>query len=98
MDAKKNGDKLEHISGQSNKPISSPAHALSFAQVAEELGANLDGGLSPDHAQKLLEEYGRNEFGDQQGIQPVKILVGQVANALTLVSVNSRRPPQYAVP
>ena len=78
-------EELEHVSGQANKPMSAPAHALSYEQVAQELGANLDGGLSPDEAKKRLEEYGRNEFGEQKGVQPIKILIGQIAIAFTLV-------------
>lgn len=94
MEGKRNGEEPEHVSGQSNKPISAPAHALTIAQVSEELGAKLNGGLTTEDAQKRLEEYGRNEFGEQKGVQPIKILIGQVANALTLVSTtitNNRR-------
>lgn len=74
-----------HVSGQANKPMSLPAHALTSDQVAQELSARLDGGLNADEATKRLEDYGRNEFGEQPGVQPVKIFVGQIANALTLV-------------
>uniref|UniRef100_A0A8H7TV74 Cation-transporting P-type ATPase N-terminal domain-containing protein n=1 Tax=Bionectria ochroleuca TaxID=29856 RepID=A0A8H7TV74_BIOOC len=54
----------EHVSGQSNKPMTAPAHALPYEQVAQELGANTQDGLSHDDAKKRLEDYGRNEFGD----------------------------------
>jgi len=76
----------EHVSGQANKPMSAPAHALTFQQVAEELGANLEDGLTDGEAKNRLEEYGRNEFGAEEGVQPLKIFIGQIANALTLVS------------
>jgi Na+-exporting ATPase len=76
-----------HVSGQANKPMSQPAHALTADQVAEELGARVDGGLNADEATKRLETYGRNEFGEQPGVQPIKIFIGQIANALTLVLI-----------
>ena len=77
----------EHVSGQSNKPISQPAHALKWAQVADELGADTDDGLSSDDAKKRLEEYGNNELEDAGGVNPGKILLRQVANAMTLVLI-----------
>ncbi|OLN88991.1 Sodium transport ATPase 2 [Colletotrichum chlorophyti] len=74
-----------HVSGQSNKPMSRPAHALTTEQVVQELRANTDDGLTPDEAKSRLEVYGRNEFGAEKGVQPVKIFIGQIANAMTLV-------------
>ncbi|KAF2841503.1 Na(+)/Li(+)-exporting P-type ATPase [Patellaria atrata CBS 101060] len=76
-----------HVSGQSNKPLSKPAHALSYAAVIEETKANADDGLTTQEAKSRLEEFGRNELGDTGGVQPVKILVRQVANAMTLVLI-----------
>lgn len=80
-------EEAPHVSGQANKPLSAPAHALTFEEVAQQLGANLDNGLTPEEAKQRLEEYGRNEFGEQEGVQPFKILIGQIANALTLVGL-----------
>lgn len=80
-----------HVSGQSNTPMTAPAHALTFEQVAQELGANLDDGLTEEEAKRRLEHNGRNEFGEQEGVQPLKIFIAQIANALTLVSF-----PSYA--
>lgn len=77
----------ERSSGQSNTPISAPPHALSHEQVCEELSANTQDGLSVDEARKRLEEYGRNELDDGPGVQPAKILVRQVANAMMLVEL-----------
>lgn len=75
-----------HISGQSNKPLSSPPHVLPADQVVQELKTSGDNGLSPEEAQRRLEEYGRNEFGEQKGVQPLRIIGAQLANAMTLVS------------
>ncbi len=75
-----------HVSGQANKPMSAPAHALSHADVERELQVDHEVGLTPEEAKNRLEVYGRNEFGEQEGVQPFKIFIGQIANALTLVS------------
>jgi len=75
-----------HVSGQSNKPLSGPAHALPHSQVADELRADILAGLSPEEATRRLEEYGSNELGEAEGVNAVKIVIAQVANAMTMVS------------
>ncbi|KAF5668104.1 potassium sodium efflux p-type fungal-type [Fusarium heterosporum] len=80
-------DEAPHVSGQANSPMTAPAHALTFEQVAQELEANLDDGLTDQEAKRRLETSGRNEFGEQEGVQPLKIFIGQIANALTLVLI-----------
>lgn len=74
-----------HVSGQANKPMRRPAHALTIEQTVEELKANTDDGLTTADAKTRLEEYGRNHFGEEKGVQPLKILLAQIANAMTLV-------------
>ncbi|KAK1985740.1 potassium/sodium efflux P-type ATPase [Colletotrichum cereale] len=76
-----------HVSGQSNKPLSQPAHALTFQQLAEELQTNTDHGLSAAHAKARLDEYGHNDLGEAEGVQPFKIIVAQFANAMTMVLI-----------
>ncbi|KAK4222314.1 hypothetical protein QBC38DRAFT_87525 [Podospora fimiseda] len=76
-----------HVSGQANKPMSRPAHALTHKQVAEELQADILSGLSTDEAKRRLDEYGRNELGEDEGVQPIKIIIAQVANAMTMVLI-----------
>ncbi|KAF4820369.1 Sodium transport ATPase 5 [Colletotrichum tropicale] len=76
-----------HVSGQSNKPLSHPAHALSFKQVADELGANAQDGLSAADAKARLEEFGTNDLGEAEGVQPIKIIIAQIANAMTMVLI-----------
>ncbi|OLN81008.1 Sodium transport ATPase 5-like protein 2 [Colletotrichum chlorophyti] len=75
----------EHVSGQSNKPLSRPPHALEFSQVIEELEVDATHGLSPEEATRRLTELGRNELRQQKGVQPVKIFFEQIFNAMTLV-------------
>jgi magnesium-transporting ATPase (P-type) len=82
---KKDDSVVAHVSGQANKPLSRPAHALTVAQAASELGAASIDGLSSQEATRRLDEYGRNEFGSDEGVQPLSILIGQIANAMTLV-------------
>lgn len=77
----------EHVSGQSNKPLSQPAHALSHEDVTRELGGDALDGLSPSLAGERLAEFGRNELGEAEGVQPVKIVIAQVANAMSLVLI-----------
>ena len=84
---KKQADEEPHVSGQANKPISQPPHALPHATVTDELRANADDGLTDQEAKSRLDEYGRNELDDGPGVQPVKILIRQVANAMMLVKL-----------
>ena len=86
MAGKQDDEAPEHVSGQSNVPMTAPAHALTIDQVVEQLRADIDVGLSAEEAKQRLEANGRNEFGEQKGVQPIKIFIGQIANALTLVS------------
>ncbi|KAG7134895.1 Sodium transport ATPase 5 like protein [Verticillium longisporum] len=76
-----------HVSGQANKPLSRPPHCLTIDETVAELKANAEDGLTDADAKARLEEYGRNQFGEEKGVQPVKILVAQIANAMTLVLI-----------
>ncbi|KAK3073954.1 P-type ATPase [Teratosphaeriaceae sp. CCFEE 6253] len=77
----------DHVSGQSNKPMTQPAHALKHQMVAEEVGANVEDGLTAAEAKQRLEESGKNELGDAGGVNLGKILLRQIANAMTLVLI-----------
>jgi potassium/sodium efflux P-type ATPase len=74
-----------HVSGQSNKPLSQPAHALPWKTVVEELRADPEDGLTSSNAGERLIEHGRNELGESSKVNPGKILIRQIANAMTLV-------------
>jgi Na+-exporting ATPase len=76
-----------HKSGQANEPLSKPAHALTFQQVIEETKCNGDDGLTTAEAKSRLEKHGSNDLGNDAGVSPAKILLRQVANAMTLVSM-----------
>ncbi|KAL1905386.1 hypothetical protein Sste5344_008879 [Sporothrix stenoceras] len=77
----------EHVPGQSNKPLSRPPHAMVFSEVLKELRVDAATGLSGSEAQSRLAEYGPNELDMHKGVQPWKILMEQVLNAMTLVLV-----------
>lgn len=66
-------------------PLSQPAHTLTYDAVIEELGTELDEGLTPDEASSRLQKYGPNKLDEGEGVSLVKILVRQVANAMMLV-------------
>ncbi|KAL2263952.1 hypothetical protein VTK26DRAFT_4139 [Humicola hyalothermophila] len=76
-----------HVSGQSNRPLSRPAHALTHEQVAAELDADILSGLTTHEAKVRLEQYGRNDLGEDEGVQPLKIVIAQIANAMTMVLI-----------
>jgi Na+-exporting ATPase len=78
---------LERVSGQANKPLSRPPHALPYSTVIEEIKANPLDGLTASEARLRLEEHGPNEIGDQSGVSIPKILIRQVANAMILVLI-----------
>lgn len=80
-----------HVSGQSNEPMSRPAHALTFDQVVEELQTDAMHGLTSAEAKSRHEKFGNNDLGDADGVQPLKIILAQVANAMTLVSLSLRQ-------
>lgn len=77
----------EHVSGQSNQPLSRPPHSLSAEQVLEELRSNSTTGLSPDEVPQRLDEYGPNELEQNKGVRPIKIFLEQIFNAMTLVGL-----------
>ncbi|KAK3207740.1 hypothetical protein GRF29_96g225153 [Pseudopithomyces chartarum] len=76
-----------HVSGQANTPLSRPAHALTYSKVTEEIGCNAENGLTSSEATKRHEQYGNNDLGEDGGVQPAKILLRQVANAMTLILI-----------
>ncbi|EON66601.1 potassium/sodium efflux P-type ATPase, fungal-type [Coniosporium apollinis CBS 100218] len=88
MGKKEQAELANHVSGQANNEmLSRPAHALPVTQVIEEMSANPEDGLTESEVKTRLEKYGRNELGDAEGVNPGKILVRQVANAMTLVLI-----------
>lgn len=75
-----------HVSGQSNTPLSRPPHALRSEAVLNELKSDASAGLSLEEATRRLQEHGFNELERKKGVQPLKIFLEQILNAMTLVS------------
>ncbi|KAG7136326.1 Sodium transport ATPase 5 like protein [Verticillium longisporum] len=76
-----------HVSGQSNRPMSLPAHSLSLQQVVDELSASHADGLTATEAALRLQTHGKNELGEAESVSPLKIIIAQVANAMTMVLI-----------
>ncbi|KAH6882064.1 hypothetical protein J4E91_008252 [Alternaria rosae] len=76
-----------HKSGQANEPLSKPAHALPWKDVVTEIKCNDEDGLTTAEAKSRHEKYGNNDLGDDGGVSPGKILLRQVANAMTLILI-----------
>lgn len=79
-------DMEHHVSGQSNKPLSRPAHALPADTVIQELNTTPATGLSASEASQRLAEYGPNDLGEEEGVKPIKIFIEQICNCMTLVT------------
>jgi P-type Na+/K+ transporter len=77
--------KVDRESQNSNLSLPRPAHTLSYDTLAKEIGGNLDDGLTTEESKTRLDQHGSNELGGGGGVQPLKILARQVANAMTLV-------------
>jgi P-type Na+/K+ transporter len=77
MAPKKDDDSAEHVSGQSNMPLSKVAHALEREVVVSEMKTDSNDGLTEAESKHRLEEFGRNELDNGPGVQPMKILITQ---------------------
>lgn len=84
MAEKSHGDNAR-LSTTTNSPLHRPAHSVAYDAVQQELQVNPIVGLSSEEAATRLTKYGQNSFGKEQGVQPLQILIAQVANAMTLV-------------
>ncbi|KAM0448278.1 hypothetical protein ACHAQK_000258 [Fusarium lateritium] len=80
-------DVENHVSGQSNKPLSRPAHGLPVETVVQELRTTPATGLTSAEASQRLTEYGSNDLGDEEGVKPIKIFIAQICNCMTLVLI-----------
>ena len=76
-----------HVSGQSNKELTKLAHALETEDLVRQLEADSENGLTKSQATERHGQYGPNELDDGPGVQPLKILIAQVANAMMLVLI-----------
>ncbi|KAL0948852.1 hypothetical protein HGRIS_008973 [Hohenbuehelia grisea] len=61
------------------------AHTLSTEDILDELGTSDVHGLTKNEAKRRLEHCGENILEGSTGVSAIKVLIGQLANALTLV-------------
>ncbi|RAL13879.1 uncharacterized protein BO97DRAFT_449268 [Aspergillus homomorphus CBS 101889] len=67
--------------------LSQPAHCLRYEMVLNQLGVEVDEGLTQEDAAQRLQLYGPNKLDEGEGASIIKILVRQVANAMMLVLI-----------
>ena len=58
---------------------------MSSEEALKELHVDPSSGLSTDEAAQRLGSAGRNELEQKKGVQPIKIFIEQIFNAMTLV-------------
>lgn len=62
---------------------------LSLDEIVEQLGTNVDTGLSRLKAQQSQNDYGPNKLKGEGAIQWYSILVKQISNAMILVRLRT---------
>ncbi|KAF8992359.1 sodium transport ATPase [Cyathus striatus] len=65
--------------------VANDAHTISPSQLSGDLGTSLSDGLSKNEVTRRLERYGENMLKGEGGVSAWRVLVGQLANALTVV-------------
>ncbi|KAI9758673.1 MAG: hypothetical protein M4579_002921 [Chaenotheca gracillima] len=60
---------------------------LSVPQISEELGTNVETGLTASEASSLQQKYGSNKLDGEAGVQWYRVLFKQIANAMILVLI-----------
>ncbi|KAH7335447.1 hypothetical protein B0J17DRAFT_700609 [Rhizoctonia solani] len=64
-------------------------HVLTPAAVARHLATDAELGLTSQTVSERLAQYGKNQLKEPEGVSVLKVLLAQVANALTLVLVGA---------
>lgn len=65
--------------------VASSAHTFTIEELVSEIGTSRTDGLLQNEAHRRLERYGENLLKGRTGVSAWRVLVGQLANALTLV-------------
>lgn len=63
------------------------AHRYEGASIVSILESHSEKGLSASEAKSRHQQYGSNELQSSDGVSPLRILINQVANAMTLVLI-----------
>ncbi|KAK9762198.1 hypothetical protein K7432_012306, partial [Basidiobolus ranarum] len=64
-----------------------PYHTYDVRKVIEELNTDIDDGLSSDEVKSRTERYGLNQMSGDNGVNPWKVLLRQLANYLTVILI-----------
>lgn len=67
--------------------LSQAAYLLTAEEVVRELTTDPDNGLSVQEANNRLQQFGLNELDAGGGVSVLRILMGQIFNAMVLVSM-----------
>lgn len=81
----KNKESTTVESTDSQLTLTDLPHTLSAAQIIDKFGSDSEFGLAADEAASRLRIHGQNALDDGPAVQPIKILINQVANAMMLV-------------
>ena len=73
------------MSDQTSFTLDQPAYRLHPHEIARQLGTNLQTGLTKQEAERRHGIVGNNALESEGGVSIWKVLMRQVANALTLV-------------
>ncbi|KAF9052377.1 potassium/sodium eff [Hymenopellis radicata] len=65
--------------------VAAAAHTHTVDEIATSMGTSKTDGLSKNEAHRRLEQHGENLLKGRAGVSAWRVLVGQLANALTLV-------------
>ncbi|TRM60619.1 hypothetical protein BD626DRAFT_549599 [Schizophyllum amplum] len=65
--------------------VASYAHTQSVDQIVSDLGTSASDGLSKNESGRRLESHGENLLKGKDGVSAWRVLLGQIANALTIV-------------
>ena len=73
------------VSVDSQSTLTDLPHTLTAAQIVEKLSTDSELGLHANEAESRLRTHGPNALDDGPAVQPIKILINQIANAMMLV-------------
>lgn len=72
--------------GDDAQLLSQPAHCIAAGEVLTQLRSDAQGGLTDAEVSERQEIHGANALEGSGGAGPIRILMNQVLNALTMVS------------
>ncbi|KAI5845384.1 hypothetical protein BZA05DRAFT_408351 [Tricharina praecox] len=76
-----------HPGPGSDTQLQTPAYLLSAAEVLRGLNVDPDNGLTEEEARARVQTAGPNELAGGGGVSPLRILAGQIFNAMVLVLI-----------